>query len=102
MNLLAAQRYKQNSYCANIYGKLINQSSLFKNMIVSQNDIVEIKAGATKSFSCETPQGCNSAKTQVWHVKRLRKMPANVKDYRVSVDYDTCTVTVTAVKNEAL
>ena len=71
-------------------------------MIVSQNDIVEIKAGATKSFSCETPQGCNSAKTQVWHVKRLRKMPANVKDYRVSVDYDTCTVTVNAVKYDAI
>lgn len=69
-------------------------------MIVSQNDIVSIKAGATKTFSCDTPQGCNSAKTQVWHVKRLRKNPANVSDYRVCVDYDACTVSITAIAKD--
>ena len=43
-------------------------------------DIIGIKPGKSKAFICDSPKGCNSARVQVQHVKRMY-LPEGVANY---------------------
>lgn len=67
-------------------------------MAVSVNDIVQIKAGKAKSFTCENPRQAKSGQSLVSYVKKYNRdrMPADVSDYETSIDGSV--LTVVAVK----
>lgn len=65
-------------------------------MAVSRQDIREIKAGRSKTFQCEDALACRSAQSAASQVLRLYK-PAGIEKYQTCIDYDACTITITAV-----
>ena len=59
-------------------------------------DIIGIKPGKSKAFICDSPKGCNSARVQVQHVKRMY-MPEGVANYTVHIQWEDNIVVITAI-----
>lgn len=68
-------------------------------MAVSVSDIVQIKAGKAKSFTCESPRQAKSGQSLVSYVKKYQRdrMPSDVSDYETSIDGSV--LTILAVKS---
>ena len=68
-------------------------------MAVSVSDIVQIKAGKAKSFTCENPRQAKSGQSLVSYVKKYQRdrMPSDVSDYETSIDGSV--LTILAVKS---
>ena len=67
---------------------------------LTQKDILELKAGAIKSFGLKDNAACNAAKTCVQYVKRMHKdsmSSRGISDYKVSVNWDQSIVTIQAL-----
>lgn len=65
-------------------------------MAVSRQEIREIKAGRSKTFKCGSPLECRSAQSTASQVARLYK-PEGIEKYQTCIDFDACTITITAV-----
>ena len=59
-------------------------------------DIIDIKPGKLRAFICDSPKGCNSARVQVQHVKRMY-MPEGVENYTVHTQWEDNIVVITAI-----
>lgn len=59
-------------------------------------DIIGIKPGKLRAFICDSPKGCNSARVQVQHVKRMY-MPEGVANYSVHTQWEDNIVVITAI-----
>ena len=62
-------------------------------------DIIGIKPGKSKAFICDSPKGCNSARVQVQHVKRMNK-PETVENYTVHTQWEDNIVVITAIAKQ--
>ena len=62
-------------------------------------DIIGIKPGKSKAFICDSPKGCNSARVQVQHVKRMY-MPEGVANYSVHTQWEDNIVVITAIAKQ--
>ena len=62
-------------------------------------DIIGIKPGKSKAFICDSPKGCNSARVQVQHVKRMY-MPEGVENYTVHTQWEDNIVVITAIAKQ--
>ena len=62
-------------------------------------DIIVIKPGKSKAFICDSPKGCNSARVQVQHVKRMY-MPEGVVNYSVHTQWEDNIVVITAIAKQ--
>ena len=62
-------------------------------------DIIGIKPGKSKAFICDSPKGCNSARVQVQHVKRMY-MPEDVENYTVHTQWEDNIVVITAIAKQ--
>ena len=62
-------------------------------------DIIGIKPGKSKAFICDSPKGCNSARVQVQHVKRMY-MPEGVVNYSVHTQWEDNIVVITAIAKQ--
>ena len=69
-------------------------------MAVSRQEIREIKAGRSKTFKCESPLECRSAQSTASQVMRLYR-PEGIEKYQTCIDYEACTITITAVPRKA-
>lgn len=68
---------------------------------LTQKDILELKAGAMKSFGLKDNAACNAAKTCVQYVKRMHKeamTSRRISDYKVNVNWDQSIVTIAAIE----
>lgn len=64
-------------------------------MNVRIEDILKIRKGSSKTFVCDSFQGCHSAKSMVYYANKCRK-PKNIERYRTSVDWENRTVVIKA------
>lgn len=62
-------------------------------------DIIGIKPGKLRAFICDSPKGCNSARVQVQHVKRMY-MPEGVANYSVHTQWEDNIVVITAIAKQ--
>ena len=62
-------------------------------------DIICIKPGKLRAFICDSPKGCNSARVQVQHVKRMY-MPEGVANYSVHTQWEDNIVVITAIAKQ--
>ena len=62
-------------------------------------DIIGIKPGKLRVFICDSPKGCNSARVQVQHVKRMY-MPEGVENYTVHTQWEDNIVVITAIAKQ--
>ena len=62
-------------------------------------DIIGIKPGKLRAFICDSPKGCNSARVQVQHVKRMY-MPEGVVNYSVHTQWEDNIVVITAIAKQ--
>ena len=62
-------------------------------------DIIGIKPGKLRAFICDSPKGCNSARVQVQHVKRMY-MPEGVENYTVHTQWEDNIVVITAIAKQ--
>ena len=62
-------------------------------------DIIGIKPGKLRAFICDSPKGCNSARVQVQHVKRMY-MPEGVENYTVHIQWEDNIVVITAIAKQ--
>ena len=62
-------------------------------------DIIGIKPGKLRAFICDSPKGCNSARAQVQHVKRMY-MPEGVENYTVHTQWEDNIVVITAIAKQ--
>ena len=62
-------------------------------------DIIGIKPGKLQAFICDSPKGCNSARVQVQHVKRMY-MPEGVENYTVHTQWEDNIVVITAIAKQ--
>ena len=62
-------------------------------------DIIGIKPGKSRAFICDSPKGCNSARVQVQHVKRMY-MPEGVANYSVHTQWEDNIVVITAIAKQ--
>ena len=62
-------------------------------------DIIGIKPGKLRAFVCDSPKGCNSARVQVQHVKRMY-MPEGVANYTVHTQWEDNIVVITAIAKQ--
>ena len=62
-------------------------------------DIIGIKPGKLRAFICDSPKGCNSARVQVQHVKRMY-MPEGVENYSVHTQWEDNIVVITAIAKQ--
>ena len=62
-------------------------------------DIIGIKPGKLRAFICDSPKGCNSARVQVQHVKRMY-MPEGVANYSVHTQWENNIVVITAIAKQ--
>ena len=62
-------------------------------------DIIGIKPGKLRAFICDSPKGCNSARVQVQHVKRMY-MPEGVASYSVHTQWEDNIVVITAIAKQ--
>ena len=62
-------------------------------------DIIGIKPGKLRAFICDSPKGCNSARVQVQHVKRMY-MPDDVQNYTVHTQWEDNIVVITAIAKQ--
>ena len=62
-------------------------------------DIIGIKPGKLRAFICGSPKGCNSARVQVQHVKRMY-MPEGVANYSVHTQWEDNIVVITAIAKQ--
>ena len=62
-------------------------------------DIIGIKPGKLRAFICDSPKGCNSARVQVQHVKRMY-IPEGVENYTVHTQWEDNIVVVTAIAKQ--
>ena len=62
-------------------------------------DIIGIKPGKLRAFICDSPKGCNSARVQVQHVKRMY-MPEGVENYSVHIQWEDNIVVITAIAKQ--
>lgn len=67
---------------------------------LKQKDVLDLKAGAIRSFGLKDNAACNAAKTCVQYVKRIHKETMSnkgISDYKVSVNWDQSIVTIQAI-----
>ena len=62
-------------------------------------DIIGIKPGKLRAFICDSPKGCNSARVQVQHGKRMY-MPEGVANYSVHTQWEDNIVVITAIAKQ--
>ena len=62
-------------------------------------DIIGIKPGKLRAFICDSPKGCNSARVQVQHAKRMY-MPEGVANYSVHTQWEDNIVVITAIAKQ--
>ena len=62
-------------------------------------DIIGIKPGKLRAFICDSPKGCNSARVQVQHVKRMY-IPEGVENYTVHTQWEDNIVVITAIAKQ--
>ena len=62
-------------------------------------DIIGIKPGKLRAFICDSPKGCNSARVQVQHVKRMY-MPEGVANYSVHTQWENNIVVITTIAKQ--
>ena len=62
-------------------------------------DIIGIKPGKLRAFICDSPKGCNSARVQVQHVKRMY-IPEGVANYSVHTQWEDNIVVITAISKQ--
>ena len=62
-------------------------------------DIIGIQPGKLRAFICDSPKGCNSARVQVQHVKRMY-MPEGVANYSVHTQWEDNIVVITAIAKQ--
>lgn len=65
-------------------------------MKLTKEDVLKIRAGASKSFALGSGLACNSARVIVQYVKRTC-MPENIADYRTITDWENHILTITAI-----
>ena len=62
-------------------------------------DIIGIKPGKLRAFICDSPKGCNSARVQVQHVKRMY-MPEGVENDTVHTQWEDSIIVITAIAKQ--
>lgn len=65
-------------------------------MKLTKDDVLKIQAGRTKSFQLDGGSACNAAKVCLQYVKRTC-MPANISDYKSTIDWQSHIMTITAI-----